>query len=148
MSTTPADATGALPARPATTAVPIHPLLSGRWSTRRFDPDARLDDATIDGLLEAARWAPSAFNGQPWRWLVFTHDDANRAVVESALYAGNDWAKNAAALFVAVMRVDGANGKPNPTRQHDTGLSAMSLVVEAGAMSARRGWHPRLEEDA
>lgn len=85
MSTTPADATGALPARPATTAVPIHPLLSARWSTRRFDPDARLDDA---------------------------------------------------------------NGKPNPTRQHDTGLSAMSLVVEAGAMSARGGWHARLEEDA
>lgn len=56
-------------AKTATTAAPLHPLLAHRGSPRGFDPRHRLDDSTVTALLEAARWAPSANNSQPWRFL-------------------------------------------------------------------------------
>ena len=54
----------------ARTAVPVHPLLAERWSPRGFDRDLLVSDEDVTALLEAARWAPSAGNSQPWRFLV------------------------------------------------------------------------------
>ena len=59
-----------LPGKSASTAVPVHPLLAERWSPRGFDQGHELGDAALTALLEAARWAPSAQNSQPWRFLV------------------------------------------------------------------------------
>ena len=52
----------------ATTTVPVHPLLAERWSPRGFDQAHELADERLTALLEAARWAPSAANSQPWRF--------------------------------------------------------------------------------
>lgn len=60
----------------ASTAAPLHPLLAERWSPRGLDRTHRLDDAALTALLEAARWAPSAGNSQPWRFLVARRGDA------------------------------------------------------------------------
>jgi nitroreductase len=54
----------------AATSVPVHPLLAQRWSPRGLDADHELDQRSVLALLEAARWAPSANNSQPWRFLV------------------------------------------------------------------------------
>src|SRR5256885_9086501 len=54
----------------ATTTVPVHPLLAERWSPRGFDQAHELADDRLTALLEAARWAPSAANSQPWRFPV------------------------------------------------------------------------------
>lgn len=58
------------PAKTATTAEPLHPLLAERWSPRAFDPEHQLTERQTTALLEAARWAPSAGNSQPWRFAV------------------------------------------------------------------------------
>src|SRR5260221_635711 len=54
----------------ASTAVPVHPLLAERWSPRGFDQSHQVSENQVTALLEAARWAPSAGNSQPWRFLV------------------------------------------------------------------------------
>ena len=56
--------------RRAVTEAPIEEILSMRWSPRSFDPDAVVTDEQVTSLLEAARWAPSANNSQPWRFAV------------------------------------------------------------------------------
>jgi nitroreductase len=56
--------------KPASTAVPVHPLLAERWSPRGFDSAHQIGNDDVAALLEAARWAPSAGNSQPWRFLV------------------------------------------------------------------------------
>jgi len=79
--------------RPAETAYPIHPLIAGRWSGRAIDPDRPVDDALLRRLLEAARWAPSAFNNQPWAYLVVTSADPEAlAKARATLSKGNAWA--------------------------------------------------------
>ena len=55
----------------------LHPLLADRRSPRAFDPSATLDADRLDLLLDAARWAPSASNTQPWRCLLYTSDAAD-----------------------------------------------------------------------
>src|SRR5260370_28528645 len=59
----------------ASTTVPVHPLLAGRWSPRGFDRAHELGGDSLTALLEAARWAPSAQNSQPWRFLVTRRGD-------------------------------------------------------------------------
>lgn len=56
--------------KPATTSVQIHNLIEKRWSPRAFDPDKRVSHDDLLALLEAARWAPSSSNDQPWRFVV------------------------------------------------------------------------------
>ena len=56
--------------KPANTAVPIHDLLARRWSSRAIDQQRRVEHRDLAALLEAARWAPSCFGDQPWRYLV------------------------------------------------------------------------------
>ena len=60
--------------KPAPTDVSIHELISGRWSARAYS-NQPIEAGQIEAVLEAARWAPSAFNAQPWRFIMF---DRNR----------------------------------------------------------------------
>src|SRR5690348_1569574 len=79
----------------------LHPLLAGRWSTRAFDPDHVLTDAGLERLLEAARWAPSAGNSQPWRLGVARRGTPEFAAMAAALAPGNAlWAGAASALVL------------------------------------------------
>jgi nitroreductase len=119
---------------PATTATDIHPLLAGRRSPRAFDPEHELGDDALTALLEAARWAPSSSNSQPWRFLVGRRGDEVFTAIEGTLAAGNLlWAPQVSALLlVAVERTD-AEGRPLRHAAWDAGQAIALLTVQAEA---------------
>ena len=87
-------------AKAATTAVPVHSLLAERWSPRGFDRAHQLGDQALTALLEAARWAPSSRNSQPWRFLVTRRGEDAHGRLFSVLAPGNQaWAHAASALM-------------------------------------------------
>ena len=98
------------------------------FSSQPIAPDV------LSSLMEAARWSPSCFNEQPWRYIYATIDDAAaHAQLLSCLVPGNQaWAAAAPFLAISVARTTfTANGKPNSYGWHDVGQATMSLVVEA-----------------
>src|SRR5476651_2656722 len=97
--------------RNATTQVPLHPLLSQRWSPRAFDAQHAVTDAALAALLEAARWAPSAGNTQPWRFVVARRGDRDFTTLVELLAIGNQvWARNASALILAAAETTDPSG--------------------------------------
>ena len=122
--------------KPAETQYPIHDLLRRRWSPRAFS-DRRVDPAIMRSLLEAARWAPSSYNEQPWSFIVATKDDtAEFSRLLSCLVEGNiQWAQYAPVLMVSVARLYFEDdGKPNRHAFHDVGLAVANLIVQATAL--------------
>lgn len=118
--------------RTAPTSLPLHPLLAERWSPRGFDRDHEIGDAQLDTLLEAARWAPSAANTQPWRFLVARRGTAEFDAVHRALMPGNQaWADAASVLLVAAAVTVGPDGTPLPWASYDTGQAVAHLSVQA-----------------
>jgi nitroreductase len=116
----------------ATTRVPVHPLIAGRWSPRGFDATHRLDDDALTALLEAARWAPSAGNSQPWRFLVGRRGDATFDGLTSVLKPGNStWAPQASALVLVAARTTDDEGHPRPWASYDVGLAVGCLTLQA-----------------
>lgn len=102
-----------------------------RISSRAFS-DRQVEGEKIARMLDSARWSPSFANKQPWRFVVVGKEDASRAGVESALMAGNDWAKRAPLLVVAGARkADDGVIESREYFLHDTGLAAMSLFLRA-----------------
>ena len=121
--------------RRAATAVPLTELLAERWSPRSFDPDAVLDDDTVTALLEAARWAPSASNHQPRRFVVARRGSAAFERITAALASGNrPWAPAASLYVVAIALTRDADGKPYRWAEYDTGQAVAALTVQATAM--------------
>ena len=119
--------------KPAPAHFPIHDLIRDRWSPRAFAAKP-IDPAVLASLFEAARWAPSSSNEQPWAFLVATKDDPeNFAKTLSVLVEFNaSWAKEAAALVLAVSSLKfHANGTPNRNAFYDTGAATALLSVEA-----------------
>ena len=92
--------------KPADNDHPIHDLLRRRWSPRAFDSRA-LPPAQVRSLLEAARWAPSSYNRQPWRFLIAAREDADEfARMLGCLVPGNRvWAGDAPLLVLAVAQL-------------------------------------------
>lgn len=121
--------------KPADNDHPIHDLLRARWSPRAFQPRP-VRPEHIRSLLEAARWAASSYNQQPWHFLVATKDDAERfAQMLDCLVPGNQaWAKAAPLLILTVAKLDFDDGKPNRHAVHDLGLAASQLVLQATAL--------------
>ena len=120
----------------AETHYPIHDLLRRRWSPRAFS-DRRVDPAIMRSLLEAARWAPSSYNEQPWSFIVATKDDpVEFGRLLSCLVEGNiQWAQHAPVLMVSVARLSFEDdGKPNRHAFHDVGLAVANLIVQATAL--------------
>jgi nitroreductase len=119
------------PEKPAPTDYPINELMARRWSPRVFD-DLAVEREKIMWLLEAARWAPSCFNEQPWRYLVFDGSDMDALErAQGCLSEGNGWAKKAPVLMLSVARDNFArNEKPNRTAQHDVGLATENLLLQ------------------
>ncbi len=112
---------------------PIHELLQNRYSPRAFS-DRSVPRETIRTLLEAARWAPSSYNEQPWRFFVASKDDPElHARLLSCLAPGNqDWAKNAPVLMLSVASMTFTrNGKQNRHAFHDVGLAVSQLILQA-----------------
>jgi nitroreductase len=120
--------------RPAPVDHSIYELLRQRWSTRAYT-DQSIDSATLHQLFEAARWAPSSGNGQPWSFIVATKEDAEEfEKVASVLNPGNAWAKKAAVLAIAIAALDRAPGKPNGHAMFDLGLAAENMALQATAL--------------
>ncbi|MDP9396837.1 MAG: nitroreductase family protein [Actinomycetota bacterium] len=112
----------------------VTPLLRQRWSPRSFDPGVELSERQLQALLEAARWAPSSRNRQPWRFLVGRRgDETFKAVYETLAPRNQQWAGDAAALIVAVAETSDADGRPLPGVEYDLGLAVAQLVVQAHA---------------
>jgi nitroreductase len=110
----------------------ISELITHRWSPRAFDEALPVERRKTLALLEAARWAPSCFNEQPWRYLVF--DSSNMDALErarSCLVEFNSWARKAPLLLLSVARDKFGNGTPNKHAQHDLGQASANLVLEA-----------------
>jgi nitroreductase len=122
-----------------TTSDGLLPEISTRWSPKVFDPEP-LPAEELRSLFEAARWAPSSRNEQPWRYLVAVRGDgAAFDRLADCLTGGNrDWAPQAPvlALSVAKMRFD-YKDRPNRHAWHDLGMASMSLVLQA----RHRGLH-------
>lgn len=116
----------------AVTGVPLHPLLAGRWSPRGFDADHKLEPHQLDALIEAARWAPSANNTQPWRFLVATRGEAAFDDLFAVLNPGNQqWAGAAAALILVVAETTTENGEDRHFALYDTGQAVATLSAQA-----------------
>src|SRR6185295_741324 len=114
---------------------PIQPVLGARWSPYAFD-DRPVPDADLRSLFEAARWAPSSYNEQPWSYIVATKSEPEEyARLLSCLVEGNQaWAKAAPVLALGVVTLRFVrNDKPNRAAVHDLGLAAGNLCVEATA---------------
>jgi nitroreductase len=124
--------------KPAQTLQPIHDLLALRWSPRAFDASKKVSREKIISLIEAARWAPSCFGDEPWRYLLWDkHTD--QAAWEKAFAclgeANQKWVKNAPLLFASVANsAFDHNSQPNRWAQHDTGAASMALVLQAEAL--------------
>lgn len=112
---------------------PIHELIANRWSPYVFEPRVIERDKLLS-CLEAARWAASSYNEQPWFFLLSTRDNADEFFrMVGCLVEGNQvWAKNAGALLLtAVATTFQRNGKPNRAAEHDLGLAAGNLCLQA-----------------
>lgn len=120
----------------AVTDHPVHDLIARRWSPRAVDPSRPVEPEQVRSLLEAARWAPSCFNEQPWRYLVFDgSDEPARERARACLAEGNAWARQAPLLLLSVARETFTrNDKPNRHAQHDVGLATENLVLQATAL--------------
>jgi nitroreductase len=119
--------------RPAPTDHPVHALIAARWSPRAVDPDRPVGREDLESVLEAARWAPSCFNDQPWNYLVFTVEDPEAlARARECLSEGNAWALKAPVLMFSVARKNFThNGRPNRFAEHDQGMASVLAALEA-----------------
>lgn len=114
---------------------PIHTLIQNRWSPRAFS-EKNISPEVMRSLFEAARWAPSSSNEQPWAFIVGTKDEPeNFAKVLSTLVEFNQsWAKHAPVLGIAVSEMEFArNQNPNRNAFYDTGAAVAHLTTEATA---------------
>ena len=112
---------------------PIHELLATRWSPYAFD-DRSVAIADIRSLFEAARWAPSSYNEQPWSFIVARREEPGEFnKLLSCLVEGNqEWAKAAPVLVLGIVTLRFTrNNKENRAAVHDLGLAAENLVIEA-----------------
>ncbi len=115
---------------------PVHSLIERRWSPRVF-ADRPVDPADLHSLLEAARWAPSSYNEQPWRFIVATRDDPEnfQRLLDCLVPANQEWAGKVPVLMISVACLSFAkNGKPNRHALHDVGLASATLALQATDM--------------
>ena len=107
-------------------------LFLNRWSPRALNGESLSDDDLMS-LFEAARWAPSSYNSQPWRFIYATKDSDEWSSFFDLLNDFNkSWAKNASALVIVVSRKNFEyNEKFSPTHSFDTGSAWMSLALQA-----------------
>ena len=138
---------------PAPTEYPVHEFIRDRWSPRAF-AQKPISAEDLRSLFEAARWAPSSSNEQPWAFIVATHgDQENFAKALQPLVEFNaTWAKHAYVLGYAVSELAFAkNDTPNRNAQYDTGAAMSQLTTEATSRGIRvhqmAGFDPNTARD-
>jgi nitroreductase len=116
----------------ADTSVDLHPILAQRWSPRSFDGSAELSIPDLTGILEAARWAPSSNNSQPWRFVVARRGDHRFAEMVDAMGGINkQWSPKASAFILVSAVTTQPDGSFRQAALYDAGLAASLLTVEA-----------------
>jgi nitroreductase len=111
----------------------VLPAIADRWSPYRFN-DQIVEDDKILTCLEAARWAASSYNDQPWSWIIARRQDAAAfsTMIGCLLEANQVWANHAGVLMISVMRnTFGYNQKPNRVALHDLGAAATHMALQA-----------------
>jgi nitroreductase len=114
----------------------LHELLSRRWSPRAFSPRP-VESAKLLQLFEAARWAPSSYNAQPWAFIVATREDAEgyNRLLSTLVDVNRQWARQAAVLILAVAKLDFDHvARPNRHAFYDLGQAVANLTVQATAL--------------
>ena len=113
----------------------VEPLIYRRWSPRAMSGEA-IADHEIEALFDAARWAPSCFNEQPWRFLFARRDTPHWNTFFALMVEGNQrWARNAAVLIVTVSRRSfERNDSPSRTHSFDSGAAWQCLALQGSAL--------------
>lgn len=124
--------------KPAITQVPIDSTLANRWSGRAYDASKAVSKEQIIALLEAARWAPSCFGDQPWRFVVWDKQTDNKSwqkAFDCLAPANQAWVKDTPVLMlVCADTLFNHNQKPNRWGQYDTGAAAENVCLQASSM--------------
>lgn len=119
------------------TKATIDELIASRWSGRAYDAEKLVSREQIISLMEAARWAPSCFGDQPWRFIVFdkaTNISAWEKALSCLVEGNRSWAKYAPLLLLACAdSVMTKNAKPNRWGQYDTGAASENLCLQAAS---------------
>ena len=115
----------------------INPLFTTRWSPYAYDPDRPVSKEDLQSIFEAARWAMSAFNAQPWRYIVGVQgrsQEVRDRIFDSLMEGNQGWTRNAPVLAIGLAQKNFEhNGKPNSTAIHDLGAASASLALEAAS---------------
>ncbi|WP_166996848.1 nitroreductase family protein [Paramicrobacterium fandaimingii] len=118
--------------RIAVTSAPISEVIAGRWSPRSFDVTVEVPEAKLTSALEAARWAASAANTQPWRFIVARRGTPEHAkIVDNLLGFNQLWAVTAAALIVNVAETVTEDGVEQRWAEYDLGQASATLALQA-----------------
>jgi nitroreductase len=114
---------------------PVLDLVLNRWSPRAMSGES-ISDKELNSLFEAARWAPSSYNGQPWRFIYAKRDTKFWDALYSLLVPFNqEWTKNAAVLILVILRTTFEyNNKPERTHSFDTGAAVENLSLQGFSM--------------
>jgi nitroreductase len=124
--------------KPAITQQAIHELLANRWSGRAYDAAQSVSKEQVVSLLEAARWAPSCFGDQPWRYVVCNKAEniqAWQAAFDCLVPGNQSWAVDAPVLLlICADTLFGHNDKPNKWAAYDTGAATENLCLQATAL--------------
>jgi len=115
----------------------IHPMFAGRWSPRAFDAAKPVARGKLIACLEAARWAPSCFGDEPWRFIVCDrsqNEDAWQTLLGCLAPKNQEWAINAPVLMLTCSATQFRKGNPNRWGEYDTGQAAVSLCLQADSM--------------
>lgn len=124
--------------KPAITQVGIHELIAARWSGRAYDAAKPVSHEHTLSLLEAARWAPSCYGDQPWRFVVWNRgtDATSWQAAFDTLAPGNQgWVRDAPLLVLACAdTLFNHNGQPNRWAGYDTGAAVENLCLQAEAL--------------
>ena len=116
----------------AQTSVPVHEIIATRRSPRSFNETASISNEDLTAILEAARWAASAFNGQPWRFFVGKRgDEVFTQILSSLVEFNQSWAKNSSSLILVAGKTVRGDGSIHADYQYDCGLAVAQLVIEA-----------------
>lgn len=124
--------------KPAITQVAIDETIANRWSGRAYEANKAVSPVQIIALLEAARWAPSCFGDQPWRFIVWNKNtDANawQQAFDCLAPSNQTWVKDAPLLLlVCADSLFNHNQQPNRWAQYDTGAAAENLCLQATSL--------------
>ncbi|MDX8380700.1 MAG: nitroreductase family protein [Ghiorsea sp.] len=117
---------------------PKHDLFGQRWSPRAFDATKAVSKQDVLSCLEAARWSPSCFGEEPWRFIVCDKlEDEQRwqSLLACLVQKNQEWAKDAQVLMVVCTNVKFShNGNDNRWAEYDAGQAAVSLCLQATAL--------------